>query len=51
MLYKLWPSDRVIIIEAEHSSKIPETEIVVAVAQSGFPLRVESINTGNYGIY
>lgn len=24
---------------------------LVAVAQSGFPLRVESINTGNYGIY
>ena len=32
MLYKLWPSDRVIIIEAEHSCKVPETEIVVADA-------------------
>lgn len=32
MFYKLWPSDKVIIIEAEHSSKVPETEIVVADA-------------------
>ena len=33
MLYKWRPSDRVIIVEAEHSSKVPEIQIVVADAQ------------------
>lgn len=33
MLYKLRPSDRAVIVEAEHSSKVPEIEIVVADAR------------------